>query len=427
MKLFNREKRGQKLSGEQSSMGKKLPKDELLPTLERLIPIGQLSTQQLTKLPVSLKSYDPGEIIYNRGERVSSLDYLFSGEIYLETSGQQNITVVADTFHALYPLGASEYFNATAIARKKAVVLSMSVDVMEHFRQSRKYQAKNITVPDGLKNNNLLQRFVSSNELQIPALPDIAFKLRQAMDEDVGLNEIVKIIALDPSISAKLIQIANSPIYRGVAPITTCHNAIGRLGLNATRNIVTSISLNSLYRIKNKQLEKLARYYWNQSVKISALSHTLAKLTKTCDAEECMLAGLTSQIGIAPFLKYVSEQPEEQYSFDEVKAALPFVTSTLSSYVLEKWNFPEQMKYIPLQINRWFLLNNSKKPELSDIVLLARYHSLLGTQSSKKLPLITSLPSYSIIEDAELTPDKSLKILHDAHQQINEIMQVFSG
>jgi HD-like signal output (HDOD) protein len=190
---------------------------------------------------------------------------------------------------------------------------------------------------------------------------------------------------------------------------------------------VTSISLRSLYKNKRRELNILAKNYWNQSIRISALSYTLAKLTRSCDPEEALLAGLITNIGIVPFLKYADSQSDEIYHIEHVKSALSFVTSTLSALILDKWNFPENMKNIPLDIKYWYLVKGEKKADLSDIVLLAKYHSYLGTDKMNKLPPITSLPSYAYIKNGDLSPDKSLKILYDAKQQISDAMQFFTS
>ncbi len=399
-----------------------------LSKLKQFVPIGSLSQEQLQELRIFVATYTPGSILFNRGEMAHSLIYLLSGEIYLETAGDQNFEVQAGTFQALYPLSGGDYWNATAIAKKKSVVITVPMEAMDLYRKNFNINPQRLLeLPKQYQNNSLLTRFISADNLQIPTLPDVAIKLRQAIQKDVSVAEVVKIVSLDPAISAKLIQIANSPVYRGAQPITTCHTAITRIGLHSTKNIVTSISLRSLYNNKRSELEVMAQNFWKQSIRISALSYTLAKLTRCGDPEEALLAGLISNIGIVPFLKYADIQTNENYHLDEVKKAIPFVTGALSALILDKWNFPDNMKNIPLTIKSWYLVESKQKADLSDIILLAKYHSYLGADTMNKLPLITSLPSYAYIKNGELSPDKSLKILHDAKQQISDAMQFFNS
>ncbi|WP_305909568.1 HDOD domain-containing protein [Methylomarinum sp. Ch1-1] len=396
--------------------------------LKQLVPIGQLDEQQLSELRIFKISYEPGAIIFNRGESTESLLYLLSGVVHLETAGRQGLDIAAGTFEALHPLSSGEYRNVTAICKKQAEVISIPKLAMDLYRQRYNINPKRLLdLPESYQDNALLNKFIAADNLVMPALPDVAIKLREAMRKDIGIADVAKIVMLDPAISAKLIQVANSPFYRSVSPITTCHNAINRIGLLSTKNIVTSISLRSLYKNKRNELNILARNYWKQSIRISALSYTLAKLTDCRDPEEALLAGLITNIGIVPFLKFADNQADDVYSLEEVHSALPFVTGALSALILDKWHFPDDMKNIPLETQNWFLPGDDTQTSLADIVLLAKYHRHIGAESMAKLPPITSLPSYAHIKHAELTPDKSLKILHDAKQQINEAMQFFSA
>ncbi len=395
-------------------------------TLLRLVPVGKLGEKQLRQLNVYQVTYQPGEIIFNRGEIAESLVYLMKGQVYIETTGKQNLLIEEQTFDAFHPLSSGEYRNSTAICKTQCIVLFFPKVAMDIYRQP--YLIKSgiqQNLPKHLLNNQLLNTFVSASQIDLPTLPDVALKLRQAIQKDIGLAEVSTIINRDPSISANLIQIANSPLYRGISPITTSLDAVNRIGLNNTKNLVTSISLRKLYKNNHQELNKLAQAYWKQSIKISALSHCLSQLTKVGNPEEALLAGLISNIGVIPFLTFVGNQSQSTLNMDEVYQALDYVGTAMSTLILEKWNFSEDMRKIPLQTQNWFMAGDSQTVGLSDIVLLAKYHSLLGSQHTKKLPPITSLPSYALLQNGELNADNSLQIMHDAKQQIQETMRFF--
>lgn len=399
-----------------------------LDLLKQLVPIGQLGDQQLKELKIDRFTYEAGAIIFNRGETAESLIYLISGEVYLETVGKQSLTIRAGTFDALHPLSSGDFSSATAICKKTAVVISLPKESMDLYRQLYNIHPKRLLdLPEPYQHNALLSKFIASDNIVLPTLPDMAIKFRQAIQQDIGIADAAKIISLDPAISTKLIQVANSPIYRTVNPITTCQGAVTRIGLHSTKNIVTSISLRSLYKNRRHDLNTLAQYYWKQSIHISALSYTLANQTGNCDPEEALLAGLITHIGIVPFLKFADQQTDALYNAEDIKQALPFVTGALSAMILNQWNFPDAIKNVPLETQTWFTAGGKETADLSDIVLLAKYHNHLASKNGVKLPPITSLPSYAYIKHAELSPDMSLKILHDAKQQVNEAMRFFGA
>lgn len=279
-----------------------------------------------------------------------------------------------------------------------------------------------------LKNNPFFDRFYQhfiQGELKTPSFPDVALKMRKAIQEDCETADIVKIVNLDPVISAKLIQVVNSPFYRTLNPTSNCLNAINRLGLKTTRNLVIAFSLKNLIKSENPLTKKLIEYSWLQSIKVSSISYTLAQLTKKVDPDEALLAGLLHNIGVLPILTFADSLPEDIYQPADIDLCINEIHGQIGSIILEKWGFPDNLKQIPLQSTNW-RTNTTEDLNLTDIVLLAKYHNLLASPGNTELPLISTLSAFKKLGNQLLTPELSLQILHDAKQQIAETMRFFS-
>ena len=55
------------------------------------------------------------------------------------------------------------------------------------------------------------------------ALPDACFKVKALMeDDDSTIEDFADVISIDPSMTSRLLQIANSAIYLGVISIMVC-------------------------------------------------------------------------------------------------------------------------------------------------------------------------------------------------------------
>ncbi|MDD4907406.1 MAG: HDOD domain-containing protein, partial [Methylobacter tundripaludum] len=178
-----------------------------------------------------------------------------------------------------------------------------------------------LKISEHLKDNPFFNRFYQhfiQGELKIPSFPDVALKTRKAIQEDCEIADIVKIVNLDPVISAKLIQVVNSPLYRPVNPISNCLNAINRLGRKTTRNLVIAFSMKNLIKSEKPLIKKLIQYNWLQSIKVSSISHTLAQLTQKVDPDEALLAGLLHNIGVLPILTFADSLPEGTYQPDDI-------------------------------------------------------------------------------------------------------------
>ena len=104
-------------------------------------------------------------------------------------------------------------------------------------------------ISERLKENAFFQQFSQhymNGELETPSFPDVALKIRKAIEQDCEIEDLVKIINMDPVISAKLIQVVNSPFYMLMNPISNCFNAINRLGRKTTRDLVITFSMKNL-------------------------------------------------------------------------------------------------------------------------------------------------------------------------------------
>jgi len=415
----------------QSSETRKIAVKKLniaLPFLQKLYPIRLLSESELQQIEVLGEDFEPGQVIYREGDPLTFLAYIIDGEVLCENAIGAHYEVVAHTFKALYPLSSSDLSLFTAIAKTKVKVIYLPKDLL--LGSSSRQVKTDIgqlamagplqKIPFGQKLLNSIQ----ADNIEVPGLPDVAIRLRMAVQKDIGIAEAVKIVNLDPRIAAKIIQVANSPLYRGVNSFSSCDTALNRLGLNATRNLVTSFSMKALFTSKNKLLTKKMHQAWQQSVKVSSLCHTLALLTKKADPEEALLAGLTHNIGILPIVKLADQQ--ENLSFEDLEECLRISQAYIGQLVLTQWGFPETVVKIPYLIDNWFYESGTDFG-LVDIVILAKYHSLLGSEYMPFLPALHDLPAFQKMGSQGLTPGMSLQILHDAKQQVADAMNLFSA
>ncbi len=285
-----------------------------------------------------------------------------------------------------------------------------------------------LKISEHLKDNPFFNRFYQhfiQGELRTPSFPDVALKMRKAIQLDCEIADIVKIVNMDPVIAAKLIQVVNSPLYRPLNPISNCLNAINRLGRKTTRNLVIAFSMKNLIKSEKPLIKKLIQYNWLQSIKVSSISHTLAQLTKKVDPDEALLAGLLHNIGVLPILTFADSLPEGAYQPADIDLCINEIHGQIGSIILEKWEFPDNLKQIPVQSTNWHT-NTTEDLNLTDIVLLAKYHNLLASPDNTELPLISTLSAFKKLGNQLLTPELSLQILHDAKQQIAETMSFFA-
>ncbi len=224
-----------------------------------------------------------------------------------------------------------------------------------------------------------LKADLDANRLMLPTLPEVALRVRDAVeDERASLGKIAQTVATDPALSARLFQVANSPLYRAAKAIDDLKMAIARLGLSVVRNVVTSLAMKQIFQPTSDALDVRFRAIWEHSTAVASLSAVLAKQYTRLRSDEAMLAGLVHQIGALPILARAEEHPEllaDEARFDHVLAE---ASAPIGQAILKAWGFPAELVKVPVEVFD-FARPGDGPPDYVDVVQVAKLESLLGT------------------------------------------------
>ncbi|MET0052255.1 MAG: HDOD domain-containing protein, partial [Candidatus Thiodiazotropha sp.] len=195
---------------------------------------------------------------------------------------------------------------------------------------------------------NELNQAIDSNKLILPTLPEVALKVRDAVDrEDSSANQIAEIIASDAALSARLLQVANSPLYRGRVHIDNLQMAVARLGVRLVRSLVVSLIMQQIFQATNDTLDSKFRQIWEESVQVAAISRVLSNNLPHLDKEQAMLAGLIHNIGALPVLAMAENYDELLENPVELDRVLGILSPQIGQRILELWDFPETLIKVP--------------------------------------------------------------------------------
>ncbi|QPK62149.1 HDOD domain-containing protein [Methylomonas sp. LL1] len=413
-----------KLSSSEPRFGEKISPE----VLAQLFPIRNLSEEirQSFAMENHVELIAAGTTLFKIDTPSDCAIYLISGSINVTDQNGRSYTVEAGSAQAKFPICCCTKHPTTAVALSDIGILRVSLNIMS---VSNRFQHKALEIPEKLRDNQVLALFADhyqNHELEIPSLPKVAMRLHQAIQQDVNLEDAVKIIQLDPVISAKLIEVANCPLYLTVVPTRNCLDAVNRIGLNATRSLVIALSIKQIFTSNSQVIKERLEKLWRQSLYLSALCHVLAASSKQANPEDALLAGLVCDIGAIPFLSFVSNLPKEFIIEEEIKQAMPVVVGAVSATVLNEWKFADEFIHVALNSRNWYQ-NNSETLSLTDIVVLSRLHALIGKKSTNELPSITAIPAAGKLKNIALSPENTLSILHDAKAKIHAALTLFAG
>ena len=254
---------------------------------------------------------------------------------------------------------------------------------------------------------SIIEQDIKDNKLILPSLPEVALRVRDmASSPDCSLVMLEQEVAKDASIAARLLKVANSSALQRGTPVTLLRQAIGNLGINLVRSLVTQLAiLQTMQTSKDKQ--RLQDFVDN-GLKISALSQSIASKFAHLDKETASLAGLLHDIGKLPLRDFLMQlgsfAAPERLQFEIILH--PYVGALL----LNHWNMPTEL----VQVARWheLVLRDTGRdlPDYVDVIIAAnvlhygltegRYQRYAGEQ-------IPALKKCGIDQNAELEPGQN--------------------
>ncbi|MBA3582856.1 MAG: HDOD domain-containing protein [Gammaproteobacteria bacterium] len=192
------------------------------------------------------------------------------------------------------------------------------------------------------------------DKLTLPTLPEVALKIREAVNNPrADSHTIADMISNDPAIAARLIRIANSPMVRGDHTITDLKQVVARLGMAYTSNVVTAMTLENMFRAKNRLIDDSLRRVWLDCTDVASLCFALALNYTKLKPDVAVLGGLIHKIGALPLLHFLDSRSELLTD----RAALDWLINELHPDIgvklLTQWNFPLELQTIPAEYQQF--------------------------------------------------------------------------
>lgn len=185
----------------------------------------------------------------------------------------------------------------------------------------------------------------------LPSPPSVAMQIiALAQDPNATLGAAAQIISVDPALSARLLRVANSPLYATRRRIDTLTQAMAMLGLNATLSLALGFSLIHGLRGHNGTAE-LQERIWRRSVLTAMAARLLGQQTSMKRAETLMLAGLLQDIGRLALLQALPEEYSALCAGAEDNATLLALErkrfdadhADVGAWLARRWNLPDYL------------------------------------------------------------------------------------
>ncbi len=190
---------------------------------------------------------------------------------------------------------------------------------------------------------------------QLPSLPKIYQAINAAIaDENINARDIADIFASDMVLSAKLLQLVNSPYFGLNRVVSSLTDAINLIGIKKLNNMVLSVHIKTTFPVGNPEMEGYMEYLWKDSARVSELARLIALSEDQQEdrPDQAFLGGLLHNMGLLIFLSRGGDKLKtlmEQVKNTDIPVAsletavFGFTRSEAAAYVLSLWKIPPRI------------------------------------------------------------------------------------
>lgn len=157
------------------------------------------------------------------------------------------------------------------------------------------------------------------DSIQLISLPDVYLRLKSVIDSpNSSMADVALVISQDPSLTARLLKMVNSPFYGFASKIDTISRAINMLGTRQVHDLAMATTVvNSFSGFSNAHLDIYD--FWMNSVYCAANARLLAFYCDDIDTERPFVAGLLHDIGHLVMYQQIPEDTKQAANLAEEK------------------------------------------------------------------------------------------------------------
>ncbi|MFW5870680.1 MAG: HDOD domain-containing protein, partial [Candidatus Sumerlaeota bacterium] len=234
--------------------------------------------------------------------------------------------------------------------------------------------------PEALSVIERVEQLLDRPDVHLPVLPAIGMEVQKLVaNENSSFEQIAEKVSLDPSMSARILEVANSPLYAGVEQIKSIEGAVSRIGIRETRNILQAVVAEGLFKTTDKHLETIMTALWMHSLAVAYGNEILAKTLFISESQDFFMMGLLHDIGKLLIVHLIQEgQKEGVFQKDEIGDALMkevFVAehNAIGLKLMERWQYPESFHSVVELHN-----DDAKVYQYDEPVVVTYYSNLLS-------------------------------------------------
>lgn len=254
--------------------------------------------------------------------------------------------------------------------------------------------------------------------LIVPSDPEAAIRVGRSLDPGTAnIEHLARILSVCPALSLKIVRAAMAMGEGNAPPIHSCKDALARLGTQRAYDVTVNCVLRESLRTDSRLIRERMRSWSQRTVRVAAMSATLAGMSARFEPEYAALIGLLHSIAEPVLLGHADRYPELADP-EALDAVVRDHRAELGRMLLSLWDLPEEIVDAAARCNEWGY-DHAGEPDYTDIVLAAQWHATLGGSSGR--PPATEIPALQRLGLNPGAPQLSLRIVEAADDALYEV------
>ena len=188
-----------------------------------------------------------------------------------------------------------------------------------------------------------------AHETELASFPDIYFRLKEEMDSPKSsVGRITALISRDVSLSAKLLRLANSPLYSFAGAVDTIERAVALIGMDQISTLALGVTAINYFKGIPPELVDM-RSFWRHAVSCGLFAKLLATAAGINNAERFFVEGLLHDAGRLILFKKMPYASTDALLYarenrvpvvEAERVTFGYIHTDVSQPLLAHWRFP---------------------------------------------------------------------------------------
>lgn len=183
----------------------------------------------------------------------------------------------------------------------------------------------------------------------LPTIPIVATQVLQLLDQpEVQVEDVADLMLTDQVMTARVMKLLNSPVYKPANEITSLKRALVYLGLRHIREVALTTSFISAFEADEGAFEISS--FWEHSFGVGMVSKIIAARVGYQDLEKAYISGIIHDLGVVVLSNFMRDEFHailNSINGKPVKLVDAEIERLGTSHceiglcMSRKWNFPE--------------------------------------------------------------------------------------